>query len=116
MMFRATSSPKADILVKEGDMIRVGKIDLKVLHTPGHSPGGMSLYTDGMVFTGDTLFVGSVGRTDFPGSSWETMEASIRKKLYVLPGNTAVFPGHNYGSTPTSSIQHEKRYNPFVRG
>ncbi len=116
MMFRATPSPTADILVKEGDMIRVGKIDLKVLHTPGHSPGGMSLYTDGMVFTGDTLFVGSVGRTDFPGSSWETMEASIRKKLYVLPGNTAVFPGHNYGSTPTSSIQHEKRHNPFVRG
>jgi glyoxylase-like metal-dependent hydrolase (beta-lactamase superfamily II) len=116
MMFRATSSPKADILVKEGDIIRVGKVELKVLHTPGHSPGGMSLYVDGMVFTGDTLFVGSVGRTDFPGSSWETMEASIRKKLYALPGNTAVLPGHNYGSTPTSTIQHEKRTNPFVRG
>jgi glyoxylase-like metal-dependent hydrolase (beta-lactamase superfamily II) len=116
MMFSATPSPPADILVKEGDLIKVGKAALKVLHTPGHSPGGMSLYMDGMVFTGDTLFVGSVGRTDFPGSSWDVMEASIRKKLYTLPEDTVVFPGHNYGSTPTSTIQYEKRHNPFVRG
>jgi glyoxylase-like metal-dependent hydrolase (beta-lactamase superfamily II) len=116
MMFRATPSPPADLLVKEGDVIQVGKVGLKVIHTPGHSPGGMSLYMDGVVFTGDTLFVGSVGRTDFPGSSWDVLEASIRKKLYVLPGDTIVFPGHNYGSTPTSTIQYEKRHNPFVRG
>jgi len=116
MMFNATPSPPADVLVKEGDVITVGSVGLKVLHTPGHSPGGMSLYTDGMVFTGDTLFVGSVGRTDFPGSSWEVMEASIRRKLYTLPGDTIVFPGHNYGPTPSSTIQYEKRYNPFVRG
>ena len=116
MMFNATQSPPADILVKEGDLIKAGKVELKVLHTPGHSPGGMSLYMDGMVFTGDTLFVGSVGRTDFPGSSWDVMEASIRKKLYTLPGDTVVFPGHNYGSTPTSTIQYEKRHNSFVRG
>jgi glyoxylase-like metal-dependent hydrolase (beta-lactamase superfamily II) len=116
MMFRATPSPPADLLVKEGDVIQVGKVGLKVIHTPGHSPGGMSLYIDGMVFTGDTLFVGSVGRTDFPGSSWEAMETSIRKKLYVLPGDTIVFPGHNYGSTPTSTIQYERGHNPFVRG
>lgn len=116
MMFRATPSPPADILVKDGDIIRVGSVELKVLHTPGHSPGGMSLYLDGMVFTGDTLFVGSVGRTDFPGSSWEVMETSIRKKLYTLPGNTVVLPGHNYGSSPSSTIQYEKRHNPFVRG
>jgi glyoxylase-like metal-dependent hydrolase (beta-lactamase superfamily II) len=116
MMFRATPSPPADLLVKEGDMIQVGKVGLKVIHTPGHSPGGMSLYVDGMVFTGDTLFVGSVGRTDFPGSSWEAMETSIRKKLYILPADTIVFPGHNYGSTPTSTIQYERRHNSFVRG
>ena len=115
-MFRAKPSPPADILVKDGDLIQVGKIGVKVLHTPGHSPGGMSLYVKGMVFTGDTLFVGSVGRTDFPGSSWDVLEASIRKKLYVLPGETVVFPGHNYGSTPTSTIQYERRHNPFVRG
>jgi hydroxyacylglutathione hydrolase len=115
-MFRATPSPSADILVKDGDIIRVGSVELKVLHTPGHTPGGMSLYTDGMVFTGDTLFVGAVGRTDFPGSSWEVMETAIRKKLYVLPGDTIVYPGHNYGSTPSSTIQNERRHNSFVRG
>jgi len=116
MMFRAEPSPPADILVKEGDIIEVGNVRLRVIHTPGHSPGGISLYMDGMVFTGDTLFVGSVGRTDFPGSSWEEMEASIKNKLYTLPGDTIVYPGHNYGPTPTSTIQYEKRHNPFVRG
>ena len=115
-MFRAAPSPPADIAAKEGDTIQVGKVELKVIHTPGHSPGGMSLYTDGMVFTGDSLFVGSVGRTDFPGSSWEELETSIRKKLYVLPGDTIVYPGHNYGPRPSSTIQYEKRNNPFVRG
>ena len=115
-MFSATPSPPADIVVKGGEVIQVGDVKLKVIHTPGHSPGGMSLYLDGMVFTGDTLFVGSVGRTDFPGSSWDVLEASIRKKLYILPGETVVFPGHNYGSTPTSTIQYERRHNPFVRG
>jgi glyoxylase-like metal-dependent hydrolase (beta-lactamase superfamily II) len=115
-MFGATPSPPPDILVKEGDAIQVGNVKLKVIHTPGHSPGGISLYLDGMVFTGDTLFVGSVGRTDFPGSSWDVLEASIQKKLYILPGETVVFPGHNYGSTPTSTIQYERRHNPFVRG
>ncbi len=116
VMFRAKPSPPADILVRDADVIQVGKIGLKVLHTPGHSSGGISLYVDGMVFTGDTLFVGSVGRTDFPGSSWEVMETSIRKKLYALPGNTLVYPGHNYGSTPFSTIENEQRHNPFVRG
>ena len=116
LMFRATPSPPADILVKDSDIIRIGKIDLKVLHTPGHSPGGIALYGKGMVFTGDTLFVGAVGRTDFPGSSWEVMEASIRSKLYSLPGETVVYPGHNYGATPSSTIQDERRHNPFVRG
>jgi glyoxylase-like metal-dependent hydrolase (beta-lactamase superfamily II) len=116
VMFSAKPSPPADILVKDGDVIQVGNIGLQVLHTPGHSAGGISLYVDGMVFTGDTLFVGSVGRTDFPESSWEVMERSIRNKLYVLPGETVVYPGHNYGSTPSSTIQNERRHNPFVRG
>jgi len=115
-MFKAKPSPPADILVKDGDVIRVGKIGVKVLHTPGHSPGGMSLYAEGKVFTGDTLFVGSVGRTDFPGCSWEIMEGSIREKLYTLPGDTTVYPGHNYGLTPSSTIQYERRHNPFVQG
>ena len=115
-MFGAVPSPPADTLVKQGDVIQVGNIGLQVLHTPGHSPGGMSLYVDGAVFTGDTLFVGSVGRTDFPGSSFAQLQMSIREKLYVLPGKTVVFPGHNYGPTPTSTILFERRNNPFVRG
>jgi glyoxylase-like metal-dependent hydrolase (beta-lactamase superfamily II) len=115
-MFHATPSPPADLLVKHGDVIQVGHMDLQVIHTPGHTTGGMCLYQEGMVFTGDTLFVGSVGRTDFPGSSWEELESSIRNKVYVLPENTVVYPGHNYGPTPTSTIQYEKHNNPFVRG
>jgi hydroxyacylglutathione hydrolase len=115
-MFSATQSPPADRVVQEGETIQVGKVGLRVIHTPGHSPGGISLYLDGMVFTGDTLFVGSVGRTDFPGSSWEVMEASIRDKLYTLPAETVVFPGHNYGASPTTSIRYERLHNPFVRG
>jgi len=114
-MFRATPSPPADLLLREGDLIQVGQVQLQVLHTPGHSPGGICLTMDGMVFTGDTLFVGAVGRTDLPTSSWEDLERSVRVKLYSLPGETLVYPGHNYGSTPTSTIGHERLTNPFVR-
>jgi hydroxyacylglutathione hydrolase len=115
-MFGAESPPPADILVKDGDPIQVGDVALQVIHTPGHTPGGMCLYIDGVVFTGDTLFVGSVGRTDFPGGSYAELERSIRTRLYSLPGETVVFPGHNYGMTPTSTIQHERRTNAVVRG
>jgi len=114
-MFRAKNSPAADITVKDGDTIRVGSISLTVFHTPGHTPGGISLYTDGYVFTGDTLFTESVGRTDLPGGSWETMAKAIREKLLTLPDDTVVLPGHNYGRMPTSTIGHEKRHNPFLR-
>jgi hydroxyacylglutathione hydrolase len=115
-MFNATASPPADVLVREGDLIEAGGVSLRVLHTPGHSPGAICLYQEGMVFTGDTLFVGGVGRTDFPGCSWEDLETSIRTKLFTLPGKTIVYPGHQYGATPTSTIDHEKRHNSFVRG
>ena len=115
-MFNAEASPPADILVKDGDLIQAGKVKIRVIHTPGHSPGGICLYVDGMVFTGDTLFVGAIGRTDFPGCSYEALEKSIREKLYALPGETIVFPGHNYGMSPTSTIQQERQFNPFVRG
>jgi hydroxyacylglutathione hydrolase len=115
-MFHAKPSPPPDIQIEDGDGIQVGKVALKVIHTPGHSPGGMCLYANQRVFTGDTLFVGSVGRTDLPGCSWQVLEASVRDKLYTLPGDTIVYPGHNYGPTPTSTIEHERRHNPFVRG
>jgi len=114
-MFRAENPPPPDILVKDGDLIRAGNVELKVIHTPGHTPGGMCLYTKGMVFTGDSLFVGAIGRTDFPGSSYRDLETSIRDRLYKLPEDTVVYPGHNYGETPTSTIGHEMRFNAFVR-
>lgn len=113
-MFHAKPSPPADLIVRDGDVIKVGNTSLVVLHTPGHSPGSMSLYTEGIVFTGDTLFVEGVGRTDFPGSSWSTMYEAIQEKLFTLPDGTKVLPGHNYGRTPTSTIGHEKKYNPFL--
>jgi glyoxylase-like metal-dependent hydrolase (beta-lactamase superfamily II) len=114
-MFGAKQSPPADITVSDGDNITVGNVSLKVIHTPGHTPGGMSLYTKGYVFTGDTLFVEAVGRTDLPGGSWPVMHSSIIEKLCTLPDDTEVMPGHNYGSRPTSTIGHEKMYNPFLR-
>ena len=114
-MFQAENPPPPEILVRDGDRIRVGNIELKVIHTPGHTPGGMCLYTDGMVFTGDSLFVGSIGRTDFPKSSYRDLENSIRTRLYTLPEDTVVFPGHNYGENPTSTIGQEMKYNAFVR-
>lgn len=114
-MFRAKPSPMADITVRDGDSIDVGKVSLKVIHTPGHTPGGICLYLDGYIFTGDTLFVEGVGRTDLPGGSWRTMTASIKTKLFTLPDETVVLPGHNYGRTSTSTIGNEKKNNPFIK-
>lgn len=113
-MFDAQPSPPADQTVSDGDVISAGEIKLQVLHTPGHSPGSMVLFVDGYAFTGDTLFVEAVGRTDLPGGSWETMFASIQKKLLTLPDETVVFPGHNYGRSVSSTIGYEKKYNPFL--
>ncbi|HOW55483.1 MAG TPA: MBL fold metallo-hydrolase [Syntrophorhabdaceae bacterium] len=113
-MFGGEPSPPADIAVRDGDVITIGESSLKVLHTPGHSPGSICLYHNGMVFTGDTLFVGSVGRTDLDGGSTQTLVTSVHQKLFALPDDTIVAPGHNYGDSTRSTIGHEKIYNPFV--
>jgi hydroxyacylglutathione hydrolase len=113
-MFGGKPSPPADRTVRDGDFIGVGNIRLRVLHTPGHSPGSMVLLLDGYAFTGDTLFVGAVGRTDLPGGSAEAMFDSIQNKICALPDETVVLPGHDYGNAPTSTIGHEKRFNPFL--
>lgn len=113
-MFGAEASPPADLSVKEGDSIAIGKVSLEVIHTPGHSPGSISLHANGLVFTGDTLFVGAVGRTDLEGGSWHTLVSSIRAKLFLLPDDTVVLPGHNYGASPKSTIGIEKGSNPYV--
>ncbi len=106
-------SPAADIKVAEGDEITIGEVTFQVLHTPGHTPGGMCLYNAPNLITGDTLFVGGLGRTDFPGGSHEELLNSIRTKLLVLPPETIVWPGHGYGGDQ-STIGEEKRSNPFL--
>jgi hydroxyacylglutathione hydrolase len=104
------SSPPPDRHVKHGDVISAGEVVLKVLHTPGHSPGGISLLEQGMVFTGDALFAGSIGRTDFPGGDLVTLLRSIKANLMTLPDDTKVFSGHG----PASTIGDERRDNPFL--
>lgn len=103
----------ADAFLHEGDEICCGSMRLKVIHTPGHSPGGVSLYAeeDGCVFTGDTLFRASIGRSDFPGGNYDDLEYSILQKLYSLPPETVVYPGHS----SATSIGEEMEYNPFIR-
>ncbi|MGI6751059.1 MAG: MBL fold metallo-hydrolase [Anaerovoracaceae bacterium] len=102
----------ADMYVRDEDTLEVGNLKLKFLATPGHTPGGMCIYMpeDGILFSGDTLFAQSVGRTDFPRSSFEQLSRSIMEKLYTLPDETIVYPGHMGATT----IGTEKEFNPFV--
>lgn len=106
----AVISPPADRFLKEGEMVKIGNILLNVVHTPGHTEGGISLVGSGIVFSGDTLFAGSVGRTDFPGGCFELLVHSIRTKLICLPATTTVFPGHG----PNTTVGDERKHNPFL--
>ena len=108
-------APRPDVLVEGGDRLEIGACAVQVLHTPGHSPGGICLLAEGNLFSGDTLFVGGVGRTDFPGASWEDLSASLRERVLCLPDNTRVWPGHDYGAMPSNLLDAEKRENPFLR-
>jgi hydroxyacylglutathione hydrolase len=110
------ASPLPDRVVKDGDRIEIGEVKISVIHTPGHTPGGICLYAKGHVFTGDTLFVGAVGRTDLRGGSASDLLKSIRERLYTLPPDTIVWPGHDYGPRPNSTIAVEKSSNPFTIG
>lgn len=107
---RKKQGKAADRILQEGDLIMVGKISLKVIHTPGHTPGGICLATDNILLTGDTLFAGSIGRTDFPGGSHRQLIESIKQKLLVFPPETKVYPGHG----PVTTVGEEKKYNPFL--
>lgn len=106
--FSSFSQPER--LLKDGDLIEIGGLRFTVLHTPGHSPGGISIYGHGVVFTGDTLFNYGVGRSDFPGCSHRQLINSIKSKLMSLPDETIVYPGHG----PPTTIGEEKRGNPFL--
>ena len=105
------ASPPADTFVGDGDTIQIGELALSVLHTPGHTPGGISLYSaaQGVLFSGDLLFYSGIGRTDLPGGDYDTILLSLSRVL-SLPNDTLVYPGHG----PTTTIGYEKRNNPFL--
>ncbi len=107
------SAGPADLFIEAGDIIEQVSIKLQVLHTPGHTPGGICLYSkdEGIVFTNDTLFADSIGRTDFPNGSKSQLLNSIKEKLFTLPDETKVYPGHG----PITTIAREKAHNQFFR-
>jgi len=106
----AKDSPPADHFLSDGEEIKIGNSILRVLHTPGHSPGSVSLLGDGFILSGDTLFLEGVGRTDLPGGSQKQLEQSIREKIMTLPDDVVVLPGHG----PLTSVGQERVNNPFI--
>jgi len=101
----------AEIELKDAEKLSVGDLILEIIHTPGHTPGSISIKVDNIIFTGDTLFAGSIGRSDFPGSSFEQLMASIKTKLLIQDDDAVIYPGHGIRST----IKQEKATNPFLR-
>ncbi len=110
----SVTAPAPESFLDDGDTVSLEDLEFRVVHTPGHSPGSISLIHEPskLAFVGDTLFAGSIGRTDFPGSSFETLEKSIKEKLYVLDPETVCFPGHG----PATTVGREMSSNPFVHG
>lgn len=108
---KSVEIPSVDRWLKDGDTIEIGEQILEVIHTPGHSPGGISLYGNGHLFSGDTLFAGSIGRTDFKGGDYETLITSIRKRILTLPPETLVHSGHG----PDTTVGAEAVSNPFLQ-
>jgi hydroxyacylglutathione hydrolase len=104
--------PAVDQFIREGETVKVGNKNLAVRFTPGHCPGHITLVGDGFAIVGDVLFAGGVGRTDFPGTSWPLLAASIKTQLLTLPDDTVVLPGHG----PSTTIGRERRSNPFLQG
>lgn len=102
---------EADRTLLDGDVINLGQLYLEIIHTPGHTKGSICIKCAHIVFTGDTLFAGSIGRTDLDGGSFEDIMASINNKILQFPDNTEIFPGHG----PSTTIKAEKRYNPFLQ-
>jgi glyoxylase-like metal-dependent hydrolase (beta-lactamase superfamily II) len=105
-----TASPEPDRLLGQGDTFQVGELSFSVFHVPGHSPGGICLLTEGHLFVGDVLFSGSIGRTDLPGGDYDSLVEGVRERLFALPDETIVHPGHG----PDTAIGRERQNNPFV--
>jgi len=110
LLLGARDSPAPDRLLDDGDEISVGSFTLRVIPTPGHTPGSIGFINDGVLFSGDTLFCGGVGRTDLPGGSWKDLETSIRERILTLPDDTIVLPGHG----PWTTVGQERGTNPFL--
>ena len=110
LLLGAKNSPPPDRLLAEGDEIAVGRKSLRVIHIPGHTPGSVGFVHGGVLFSGDTLFCGGVGRTDLPGGSWKDLERSIRDRILSLPEETIVLPGHG----PHTTVEQERSSNPFL--
>lgn len=105
---------RVDLQVEDGMRLPLGRVEAFVLHTPGHTPGAICLYFPGHLFTGDTLFVDAAGRTDLPGGSLEELIQSLQEKIMPLPDETRIWPGHDYGETPTSTLGREKTINHYL--
>lgn len=108
------AAPAADMHFKDGDILKAGNLEFKVIHTPGHSPGSVCIFGNGIVITGDTLFIDGIGRTDLPGGSYQVLIQSLRDKVMPLPDDTKVMPGHHYGPSPVATIGEQKRTNPYL--
>jgi glyoxylase-like metal-dependent hydrolase (beta-lactamase superfamily II) len=108
-------SPSDLIKAESGDTIDVGGVEIRLLHTPGHTPGSQCFLVENRIVSGDTLFIGSCGRVDLPGSNPEQMYYSLTQKLKALPDDTILFPGHNYSATPTSTMGEQKQSNPYFQ-
>lgn len=113
-MLGLPASPPVDICVQDGDIITVGTVKMQVIHTPGHTPGGICLYSAPNLITGDTLFVGGIGRTDFPGGSYEELMQSLKNRIFPLADETVIWPGHGYGGSQSTLIS-EKQSNPYLQ-
>jgi len=107
----AITSPPADEYLEEGKPHRIGELEFRVLHIPGHSPGGVCLYRDNTAIVGDAVFNGSIGRTDFPGGSLESLLGNIKNKILALGDKVKIYPGHG----PPTTVAQERKFNPFLR-
>ncbi len=107
----ANAPTHKDISVKDGDVLEVGNLRINVMHTPGHCPDSVCFFVDGLLFTGDTLFVGNCGRTDLPGGDPAELYDSFTQKILKLDDSIKIYPGHDYGSRLSSSLRYEKRHN-----
>lgn len=104
--------PPPDVLVREGDSVSLGDVSFRVLHTPGHTPGHVTYLSGDLAFVGDLIFAGSIGRTDLPGGSLDDLLRAVREKIFTLPDETVLFPGHG----PATTVREERRGNPFFTG